>query len=263
MKHSIIYLVVFGLLLPTQGEDISLQSGKVLTNVRVFKVEPDGIKFTHDAGIAKVPFEELPQVYKDKYQFNADAAKSFRQEAIAKNQEATKKIRDAKQVAWENELAQIKEEKERIATTPRLTTPISVKGMWERTLPWPKRMEPEQLRKTRFCEYMKARFSEGYFDLEAEQTALQWNVQEYTRVGQTGQATLLANQLTQVRTLIVERDKNRQEAAQREEQLALEAAGVAATQNIAEALNGIAFQMLLSNSIDATNTGVTFQYWGF
>jgi hypothetical protein len=256
-------LILIAMTLPIQGEDINLQSGKVLTNVRVFKVEPDGIKFTHDAGIAKVPFEELPQVYKDRYQFNVETAKAFREQTTAKNQEAANLVREAKKVAWENQLAQIKAEKERIATTPRLTTPISVKGMWERTLPWPKRMEPEQLRKTRFCEYMKARLTEGYFDLEAEQTALQWNAQEYTRVGQIDQAKTMNDQLAQVRVLIIERDKNREEAAQRQEQLALQAAGVAATQNIAEALNGIAFQMLLNNSIDAAASGLTIQYWGF
>jgi hypothetical protein len=49
-----------------------------LRDVRVMKVEPDGLRVMHSTGTAKVPFERLPEDLLAKYGITADGAKQHR-----------------------------------------------------------------------------------------------------------------------------------------------------------------------------------------
>jgi hypothetical protein len=51
-----------------------------LRDVRVMKVEPDGLRVMHSTGTAKVPFERLPDDLLAKYGITADGAKQHRTE---------------------------------------------------------------------------------------------------------------------------------------------------------------------------------------
>lgn len=146
--------------------------------------------------------------------------------------------------------------------TPRLTKTDSVKGFWWRSLP---RNQPAQ---AEFCKFMENRLLSGYFDLDAEATALRWNAQEYTRVGDHANANETTKELTDIRRLIAERNERRedrelkqQELDLKEQELALQAIGISDMRSMATAMDRMAFQMLVGNVIQAEVNGMTLNYW--
>ena len=252
MKNPICHWICF-LILSTVGashsfaEDMTLSSGRVLRNAKVLKAEPDGVKIMHDDGITKVPYDGLPAGLREKYNYNPAQAEAFKQKSQQDQIEAAKRIRKEREAIAEAQIAPIRAERERFAKTPRLTQAESIKGLWERSLPWPHGMETQT--KLKFCQYMSAQIKSGAFDLEAESTAMQWNMQEYIRVGDTEKANELVARINATQANIVERDRNRQQAEYQERRLALQAAGMATAQNIANSLNTIAFKMMSGNSV--------------
>jgi hypothetical protein len=234
------------------AEDVTLMNGKILKNAKIMRVDPDGIRFLHDAGITKALVEELPVEIKTKHNFDMAKATAFREQSTKEQAEMANKSMERKQALEDARVAEALRKKEEMDKTPRLTVSQSVKGLWLRSLPWPKGLERDQLSRRKFCEYMTQQINGGAFDLEAESTALKWNIQEQIRVGASDSARLLNDQLVAVIAQITERDAARQEAELKERELAIQAAGVAATQDIALALNNIAFQMLLGAPVIVT-----------
>lgn len=54
-----------------------------LREVRVMRVEPDGLRVMHSMGMAKVPYEALPEDLRLKYGINSSDAQKHREEAQA------------------------------------------------------------------------------------------------------------------------------------------------------------------------------------
>src|SRR5438477_11947289 len=67
------------------AEDITTLTGAVYKNATISRAEPDGIVVVHSAGIVKIPFTELSDDYKKRFNYNEAAATQFSQ-ADAKNQ---------------------------------------------------------------------------------------------------------------------------------------------------------------------------------
>ena len=106
MKRSIVYIITCACLKLACAEDLTLSDGKVYSNVKVNRVEPDGITISHGSGITKVYFWELTADIQQKYSYDPAKAREYniqaqsRQAALAaKQQEAAARIR--KQTEYE------------------------------------------------------------------------------------------------------------------------------------------------------------------
>jgi len=66
---------------------ITTVSGVTYSNCTVRRVEPDGINVFYSKGIAKIPFTDLPESYREKYGYDPEKATAYRQ-AVTKNQSA-------------------------------------------------------------------------------------------------------------------------------------------------------------------------------
>lgn len=250
------------------AEDIILVNGSVLKNAKITRVEPDGLRVMHADGISKVPHESLPAELKAKYNFDGSKADSFRKQTEIEQMEAQKRMRQERDYVRELELAPLRKAKEEAAKTPRLTEAGSVKGYWIRSLPQPRSLDADYSRKIKFSGYMSEQIRAGFYDLEAESTALQWNTKECTRVGELEKAKVFSEQLTAVKQQMAERDKQRQEEklkqqefALKQQELNLQTMGIMSMQDMSTALNRIAFQMLVGNAIEANENGMTLNYW--
>ncbi|MEM9479223.1 MAG: hypothetical protein AAGA58_06110 [Verrucomicrobiota bacterium] len=56
---------------------ISTLAGKEYHGVEVLKVDPDGLTFRHDRGMAKVPFKDMPFDLRDRYSYDPNVANEF------------------------------------------------------------------------------------------------------------------------------------------------------------------------------------------
>jgi hypothetical protein len=61
------------------ADDFKTIDGKEYKNVKVRRVEPDGIVITFSGGIVKIPFTELSPEIQKKYGYDTKAAADFQQ----------------------------------------------------------------------------------------------------------------------------------------------------------------------------------------
>ncbi len=85
---------------PDDRITIVTTSGTEYLNCRITRVEPDGISIMHSRGIAKIPFAELPEQFRDQYGYNPEqaaqysrAAAQHRAAAAAERDEAARRAR--------------------------------------------------------------------------------------------------------------------------------------------------------------------------
>jgi hypothetical protein len=86
MKHWQTALSIFAALFASVAlaEDFKTIEGKEYKNVRVSRVEPDGIVITFSGGIVKLPFTELPPEAQKKYGYDSSAAAAYSAEEYQK-----------------------------------------------------------------------------------------------------------------------------------------------------------------------------------
>jgi hypothetical protein len=65
------------------GEDFKAIDGKEYKNVRVSRVEPDGIVLISKSGISKVYFTELPKTVQERFHYDAAQATTYSAEQTA------------------------------------------------------------------------------------------------------------------------------------------------------------------------------------
>lgn len=63
----------------------------VYKNLVLTKTEPDGLRFAHDSGFVKVPFEHLPKDIQEQFKFDPEKAKEHRNKTEELMSEAQKK----------------------------------------------------------------------------------------------------------------------------------------------------------------------------
>lgn len=93
------------------GLDISTRTGTTYRKCEVVKVEPDGIRITHDAGAAKIEFEDLPDALKRQYNFDPANVAAYRKtiaDAKAAAEEKVKVERARLEAARQKEAANAK-----------------------------------------------------------------------------------------------------------------------------------------------------------
>ncbi len=64
-----------------RSEDILTLSGKKFEGVTVKRADPDGLVFAHKDGVSKVPFVDLPEELRAKYNFDSEKAAQFKKSA--------------------------------------------------------------------------------------------------------------------------------------------------------------------------------------
>ena len=95
----IVVLTLLGAAVVARAEDLKTRGGKEYKDIKVMAVEADGLKIMHAAGMAKIPYEQLPDDLQTKYAFDpakaaekrVDDAKKRKIAAIEAEAEAMKK----------------------------------------------------------------------------------------------------------------------------------------------------------------------------
>jgi hypothetical protein len=72
--QKILVIVIFITLSSVMAEDITTLKGETFKKATVTRVEPDGITVTHAAGVAKIPFSDLPKEWQEKYGYDPQKA---------------------------------------------------------------------------------------------------------------------------------------------------------------------------------------------
>src|SRR4051812_34416926 len=78
--------------------ELTTLKGKTYRGVKVTKIEPDGIRIVHDGGLAKVVMEELPESWRERFNFDPAAAEQYRIKAKAARAESQRKLAEARQL---------------------------------------------------------------------------------------------------------------------------------------------------------------------
>jgi len=81
------------------GLDITTRTGTTFRKCEVVKVEPDGIRISHDGGAAKIAFEELPDALQRQYGFDAAKAAAYRKTIADAKAAVAKKLADQQAAA--------------------------------------------------------------------------------------------------------------------------------------------------------------------
>jgi len=66
------------------SSDITTVNGTLYHDAHVTAVDPDGLHVAHKFGVAKIPFEELPQDLRTKYHYDKQKADAYRQQLRAR-----------------------------------------------------------------------------------------------------------------------------------------------------------------------------------
>lgn len=112
MKARIGLCVLLSLALSALADDFKLLNGKEYKGVTVSKVEPDGLRLMTDAGIEKIPFDQLPPEIGAKYGYDPKKATEY-----AKTVDANRAAVEQAQARARAAVAQKKALKEREASS--------------------------------------------------------------------------------------------------------------------------------------------------
>jgi hypothetical protein len=78
------------------ADDFKTIEGKEYKNVKVSRVEPDGIVISFSGGIVKIPFTELSPEVQKKYGYDAKAAGDFQQQTYQADVTRARQLAEAK-----------------------------------------------------------------------------------------------------------------------------------------------------------------------
>jgi Superinfection immunity protein len=86
MKHASVAALLAWLALSSSAlsADITTLNGTVYHDAHVTAADPDGLHITHRYGVAKVPFEELPEALRTQYRYDKQKADAYRQKVAAR-----------------------------------------------------------------------------------------------------------------------------------------------------------------------------------
>lgn len=65
---------------PVDLGNVRLRNGQVLENVKVMKIEPDGLRLEHRSGVGKVRLEDLPSDLSRRFSLDEETASAWRLE---------------------------------------------------------------------------------------------------------------------------------------------------------------------------------------
>ena len=107
LRMKILTLLILCLASAALAEDFKAIDGKEYKNVRVSRVEPDGIVLISKSGISKVYFTELPKEVQERFHYDAAHAAAYSTEQAASQQalqnqqaELRRKVAEEKNRYW-------------------------------------------------------------------------------------------------------------------------------------------------------------------
>jgi hypothetical protein len=90
------------------AEDITTRSGQIYQNIKITRVEPDGLSITHAAGIVKIPFTDLPDDLQEKHQYHPEKAAQYREQARKRHLEYERRAGEARQKNLQEQQSRLK-----------------------------------------------------------------------------------------------------------------------------------------------------------
>ena len=104
------------------AEDMTTTDGTVYRNATVTKADPDALKISFEDGLARIPFEKLPEDIRQKYGYTPEAAAAFQKQVAEQRQaevvRAKKAIDEASaKVDMKRKQALKNDEKQQLADT--------------------------------------------------------------------------------------------------------------------------------------------------
>ena len=87
----------------TRAEDVTTLAGTTYRQVRVVRVEPDGVTWRHATGECKVDFTDLPEAVRKTFHFDATRAAAYRNAQEQARQQAAARAQQDRQeaAAWQ------------------------------------------------------------------------------------------------------------------------------------------------------------------
>lgn len=73
---------------PARADDVTTLAGTVYREVRLVRVEPDGVTWTHATGLCKVSFTDLPEAVRRTYHYDAKQAAAYQTAQLQARQRA-------------------------------------------------------------------------------------------------------------------------------------------------------------------------------
>jgi hypothetical protein len=113
------------------GEDLRTVDGTEYKQVTINRVEPDGVVITHSAGVAKIPFTELPKNVQERIGYETaktEAAKAAERKRI-EDQRAVERQRAEKEQSVAANLSKSEEQFEAAEKHAKETYEVSARGM--------------------------------------------------------------------------------------------------------------------------------------
>lgn len=184
-----------------QGRIVTKQ-GKVYTEVKVSKVEPDGIRILHSGGAALIKMEDLPDEIAGKFTFvSKDEAEKLRNERKLADQKVYREGQELRDRSTKSMTTQ-----PTAAPNPQFITSHQVKLFWLNSYPIPQSLDREYRAKIEArSEFIKT-VNSGVFDLDADLFAANWNRQQAATIGDTRSAEEYSNRISRIEGLIQRRD---------------------------------------------------------
>jgi hypothetical protein len=183
---------------PQNLGDLRMITGKVLVNARILAVEPDGLRVSHEFGVSKVAFADLPESLRRQFPHDAAKAAEFAAKAEAANREA---IQSAEE---ERARFDYDERCRRAGLPPGFLIPADgpltvdhIKGQWllDNAAHPPTFGDPDRNAREAAIDYRKQLILSGVFDREAEKVALRHNLEWYLQHEQSSQADVARQRL--------------------------------------------------------------------
>jgi len=190
-------------------------NGQSFSQVSYVSHDASRLKINHAHGIANLPIEDLPSFLQEKLGYEPVAAAANERLLAERNANARKTLQERYDAIENKKAAERSREAEKLRNTPTIISPEDVKKYWLRA-------SGSLVPQNEFHYYYAQRLKEhrafvqeiasGYWDYAAIKVALEWNVEEYRRVGNE---TLAAKAQQDLDAFLAEMAQ-RQEAAERE-----------------------------------------------
>ncbi|QIF03458.1 hypothetical protein [Roseimicrobium sp. ORNL1] len=166
---------------------------KTYTNLRATKVEPDGVRFSHDGGLIKVPYEALPKEIQEKLAFDPAKAQEHRAQMENATAERQAKVESEKAVLREAEAE---------GSKPAVGKPVTqadVKSRWIAMWSYQiSSLDREVTKKREEQASMLEGIRSGRFDLKASKFAHEYNAWLYRQQGNDAAAAEEMRQLQEI-----------------------------------------------------------------
>lgn len=188
--------------------EITTILGKTYSSVKIVAVDPDGLRFMHSAGAAKVKFSELPAELQERFGYDPGKAAQFSQQqsmAEAQRIQQIERARAESKMKMEAQaVAQAKAEANAFA-------PISaqdVRSAWIRSLSIPpSSLDRDYHDKVEQNNALKVAISGGGMDDQAKLTALEYNANKLRALGRIDEANAFQQQIVELEKAIAKREE--------------------------------------------------------